>query len=63
MDGKVSELGAIDGGRLLQAKGMTYTVEALLADPEKAQAFLGGTFLTLYLAPRDYHRIQRPSRG
>jgi phosphatidylserine decarboxylase len=63
VDGAVSEVGTTAGGRLVQAKGMSYTLAALLADPERAEAFAGGAFATLYLAPRDYHRIHAPLGG
>ena len=63
VDGAVSECGLAEGGRLLQAKGMQYTLAALLADPERAEPFAGGAYATLYLAPRDYHRIHAPLAG
>jgi phosphatidylserine decarboxylase len=63
VDGKVSEVGIAEGGRLIQAKGMSYTLGALLADPEQAEVFNGGAWATLYLAPRDYHRIHAPLSG
>ena len=63
-DGKVSECGAIDENRLLQAKGHSFTLQALLAgDEELAQRFQNGTFLTTYLSPRDYHRVHMPCDG
>jgi phosphatidylserine decarboxylase len=63
VDGTVSELGVADGGRLIQAKGLDYTVRGLLADAVEARAFEGGAYATLYLAPRDYHRIHAPLGG
>jgi phosphatidylserine decarboxylase len=60
VDGTVSQIGRIEDGRLPQAKGHTYTVEALLASPEWAQRFAGGHFATIYLAPYNYHRIHAP---
>lgn len=61
VDGAISQLGRIDGDRILQAKGHRYTVEALLGgDAELAAAFRDGEFATLYLSPRDYHRIHMP---
>jgi len=63
VDGVVSECGLSTEGRLLQAKGMDYTLAALLADPERAEAFAGGAWATIYLAPRDYHRIHAPLGG
>lgn len=63
VDGEVSQVGRADGGRLVQAKGLDYTLEALLADPKLAARFSGGPFATLYLSPRDYHRIHFPLSG
>ncbi len=62
-DGAVSEAGALDGDRLLQAKGVTYTTAQLLGDASLAESFRGGSFATLYLAPRDYHRVHMPADG
>jgi phosphatidylserine decarboxylase len=64
VDGSVSQLGRLDGSWLLQAKGYAYTLESLLAtDGSWAEAFRGGSFLTLYLAPVNYHRIHMPLAG
>jgi phosphatidylserine decarboxylase len=64
VDGTVSQIGRLDGSKLLQAKGHDYTLEALLdGAPEWAQRFTGGAFATLYLAPYNYHRIHRPVAG
>jgi len=63
VDGAVSQCGPITEGRCVQAKGVDYTVEKLLGDAEAARAFQGGTFATLYLSPRDYHRIHAPLDG
>lgn len=61
VDGCVSEIGVINEGQLLQAKGRYYSVEELLAcDKEIAGQFTQGQFATLYLAPKDYHRIHMP---
>jgi len=61
VDGAISQLGRIEGDRILQAKGHRYTVEALLGgDAELAATFRDGEFATLYLSPRDYHRIHMP---
>ena len=63
-DGNLTEFGQLDGDRLLQAKGKDYTLEALLAEqPELVESFLGGSFLTIYLAPHNYHRIHAPIAG
>ena len=64
VDGAISQLGPIDGDALLQAKGHTYTVQALVGgDADLARAFLNGHFATLYLSPKDYHRIHMPCDG
>lgn len=63
VDGVVSQLGPIEGGRLLQCKGRDYTVRGLLADDARAARFEGGQFCTIYLAPRNYHRIHSPVAG
>jgi phosphatidylserine decarboxylase len=64
VDGTVSQIGRLDGSKLLQAKGHDYTLEALLdGAPEWAQRFTGGAFATLYLAPYNYHRIHMPVAG
>ena len=63
-DGAVSELGAIDGERLLQAKGRHFELRDLLGgDGELARMLDGGRFVTIYLSPRDYHRVHMPLRG
>jgi len=64
VDGAVSQLGDIQHGRIFQAKGRDYTLLELLGnDAEKAQQFTDGKFATLYLSPRDYHRIHIPCNG
>ncbi len=63
VDGVVSEHGLADGGRLIQAKGLDYTLAGLLADADEARYFEGGAYATIYLAPRDYHRIHAPVGG
>jgi phosphatidylserine decarboxylase len=60
VDGTVSEGGLIQGDRLLQIKGREYTVGQLFADRNVALQYEGGHYLTLYLSPRDYHRIHAP---
>lgn len=63
-DGAVSQLGAITDNKLLQAKGHSYTLEALLAGNYLlAEQFKAGQFATIYLAPRDYHRVHMPCSG
>lgn len=63
-DSTVSACGEIRGDRLIQAKGIDYTVGDLLADGgERAAFFTGGRYATLYLSPRDYHRVHMPLDG
>ena len=64
VDGAVSQCGPIQSGSLVQAKGHAYTVTELLGGDETlAQTFADGAFATLYLSPRDYHRIHMPADG
>src|SRR5277367_1700148 len=63
VDGVVSEAGSIEGARLLQAKGRSYTLAELLAAEQWASLFEGGCFATIYLAPFNYHRIHMPVAG
>ncbi len=63
-DGVISQLGAIENDQLLQAKGHTYSLEALLAgNYQMADLFRNGSFATTYLSPRDYHRVHMPCNG
>ncbi|WP_207707091.1 archaetidylserine decarboxylase [Heliorestis acidaminivorans] len=63
VDGVVSQIGRITAGKLIQAKGITYSLEDLLGDSQKVKQFMGGHFVTIYLSPRDYHRIHTPYAG
>jgi len=63
VDGSVSECGAIDGGRLLQAKGREYSLGDLLAEQSWSARFAGGSFAAIYLAPFNYHRVHMAVRG
>ena len=63
VDAVVSECGLSTAGRLLQAKGIDYGLAALLADDALAARLSGGAWATLYLSPRDYHRIHFPLGG
>lgn len=63
VDGVLDVFGPITEGRLIQAKGREYTLSALLASEEDAKHFEGGSFATLYLSPRDYHRVHSPATG
>ncbi len=61
VDGSISQFGSIEGDQIFQAKGHRYSTRALVGgDATLAQAFEGGHFATLYLSPRDYHRIHMP---
>jgi len=64
VDGELSEFGSIDNEYLIQAKGHKYTLTELLGgDPSLTKIFKSGTFCTIYLSPRDYHRIHMPIAG
>ena len=63
VDGTLSECGPINGQSLVQAKGQLYTLPDLLAAQAWAEAFAGGRFATIYLAPYNYHRIHMPLAG
>jgi phosphatidylserine decarboxylase len=64
VDGAISQLGSIDGERIFQAKGHDYTATALVGgDAALAARFTNGSFATIYLSPRDYHRIHMPCDG
>jgi len=63
-DGVVSQIGAISNGQIIQAKGHHYSVQELLGDDaEAAQQFENGQFATIYLSPKDYHRLHMPLTG
>jgi len=62
-DGRISQIGRIEDGRILQAKGHTYTVAEFLADDTAAATYRNGGFATIYLSPRDYHRVHMPLDG
>ena len=64
VDGAISQLGRIEQGRVFQAKGRSYSVVELLGGDERLAAqFEDGEFATIYLSPRDYHRIHMPISG
>lgn len=63
-DGTLSQFGAAQHGNLIQAKGQTYTITSLLGgDINRAEPFRQGSFATIYLSPRDYHRVHMPMTG
>lgn len=63
VDGITSEYGSIHDGTMIQAKGVSYTVAALLGSESDAKLFADGAYITLYLSPKDYHRIHMPCTG
>ncbi len=64
VDGAVSQAGVIEGDQVFQAKGHTYSTRALVGgDAQLAAQFQNGSFATIYLSPRDYHRIHMPCAG
>lgn len=64
VDGTISQLGTITDNRIVQAKGHDYSILTLLGNQhEDANRFQDGSFATIYLAPKDYHRIHMPIKG
>ncbi|MCX7192243.1 MAG: archaetidylserine decarboxylase [Proteobacteria bacterium] len=64
VDGAISQFGSIECDQLFQAKGHTYSTTALVGgDANLAAQFQDGSFATIYLSPRDYHRIHMPCDG
>ncbi len=64
VDGAISQIGSVTDDRVFQAKGQDFSLTELLGgNPETAKEFAGGKFATIYLAPRDYHRIHMPLAG
>jgi phosphatidylserine decarboxylase len=62
-DGRISQSGRIRDGRIFQAKGQEYSAAELLGDEAAAVPFHNGSFVTIYLSPRDYHRVHMPLEG
>lgn len=62
-DGTLSECGPLDGTRMLQAKGVHYSCAELLGDASLGESFRDGSLATIYLSPRDYHRVHMPADG
>ena len=63
-DGTVSQAGKINDGDIFQAKGKNFTVTELLGgDSKRAEPFNNGVFTTIYLSPKDYHRLHMPLTG
>ncbi len=63
VDGAFLVCGHVADGPLVQAKGRTYSLDALLAEPGATETFRKGSCITIYLSPRDYHRIHSPVDG
>jgi phosphatidylserine decarboxylase len=62
-DGTISRLGRLSDGAIVQAKGIDYSAAELLGSETRAAPFADGHFITVYLAPRDYHRVHSPIAG
>ncbi|MEG3157659.1 archaetidylserine decarboxylase [Lysobacter zhanggongensis] len=62
-DGRISQCGAIEAGRIFQAKGQSFTAAELLGNADAARPFEEGLFATVYLSPKDYHRVHMPWTG
>ncbi len=62
-DGRISQCGPIEDGRIFQAKGQSFTAAELLGDAAAAAPFANGIFATVYLSPKDYHRVHMPWTG
>jgi phosphatidylserine decarboxylase len=62
-DGKISQSGRITTDRILQAKGQHYSIRSLLANDPSSAEFAKGFFATVYLSPKDYHRVHMPLDG
>lgn len=62
-DGRISQSGVIRAGRIFQAKGQAFSAAELLGEDAPAQRYANGSFATVYLSPRDYHRVHMPLAG
>ena len=62
-DGVISQAGKIEKNRLLQAKGIDYSLNHLVGDSNQGSQYENGTFATIYLSPKDYHRVHIPADG
>ena len=63
VDGVISQAGNINHNQIFQAKGFEYSLESLLANTTHTHYFLDGQFVTIYLSPKDYHRVHMPITG
>ncbi|MBU6198870.1 MAG: phosphatidylserine decarboxylase [Xanthomonadaceae bacterium] len=62
-DGRISQFGPVRNGRIFQAKGQDFSAAELLGDEAAAAPYQNGQFITIYLSPRDYHRVHAPLAG
>ncbi len=62
-DGAVSQAGPINQHKIIQAKGSDYSASRLLGNSQQAKSYENGSFATIYLSPRDYHRVHMPADG
>ena len=63
-DGEISSIGKINGDQLFQAKGKNYGLhDLLMTNIDEAEKYINGTFVTIYLAPENYHRVHAPIDG
>ena len=62
-DGYLSQFGIVEDGGLLQAKGHRFSVAALLTEADLARRYDNGSYVTVYLSPKDYHRVHAPVAG
>jgi phosphatidylserine decarboxylase len=62
-DGVIAAMGQVTDGTLVQAKGLNYRLADLVVDEDMAERFDGGSYATIYLSPRDYHRVHAPTSG
>lgn len=63
IEGTISQIGDINNGKIIQAKGINYSLDELLDYDEESNLFRNGVFTTLYLSPKNYHRIHMPCDG
>ena len=63
VDGYIGEFGTINNGKLIQAKGLKYRIDDLLDDQNRTNKYTDGKFITIYLAPQNYHRIHSMMNG
>lgn len=59
-DGKLTQVGRIQDGQIIQTKGIKYSVNNFLKDPKASETFKNGSYFTYYLCPTDYHRVHCP---